>query len=137
MGSRPRRAAAALAAGFGLDVEPLLAQPDAVAPALLLPFAQRRAAAYAVADWSIVDSRWKLARRSLAHRLVRTGLWPPVGAIVTVCRRDAGLPAIIEASRPLGLPEDLNWVLTLGRETSSAATSSTCSGANGTSRTGC
>ena len=99
----------------GLDVEQLLARPDAAAPALLLPLAQRRAAAYAVANWSIVDSRWKLARRSLAYRLVRTGLWPPVGAIVTVCHRDAALPAIIEASRPLGLPEELEWVLTLGQ----------------------
>jgi hypothetical protein len=102
--------------GFnGLDVQRLLARPDSIAPALLLPIEQPRASAYAIAHWSIVDRRWKLIRRSVAQGLARRRLWPPVGSIVTVCQRSPSPPAIIDAARSLGLPSEVEWVLSLGK----------------------
>jgi hypothetical protein len=98
-----------------LDVQRLLARPDSTAPALLLSLEQPRASAYAIGHWSIVDRRWKLARRAVAQGLVRRRLWPPVGSFVTVCQRDPALPAIVGAARPLGLPAELEWVLSLGK----------------------
>lgn len=109
-GRSPRRLQAK-----GLDVQRLLARPSAAAPALLLALDQQRAAAYAVGHWSVVDRRWKLARRALAARLVRSGCWPPIGSIVTVCQREAAAPAILQEAGGLGLPAELDWVLTLGQ----------------------
>jgi len=99
----------------GFHVQRLLARPDSVSPGLLLPLEQRQATSYAIAHWSIVDHRWKLLRRAVAYRLARNGLWPPIGSIVTVCQNDAVAPAIIDAARALGLPHDVEWVLSLGR----------------------
>jgi hypothetical protein len=99
----------------GLDVQRLVARPSAAAPALLLALDQPRAAAYAVGHWSIVDRRWKLARRALAARLVRSGRWPPIGSMVIVCQRRAAAPAIVQEAGALGLPAELDWVLTLGQ----------------------
>jgi hypothetical protein len=99
----------------GLSMQRLVARPDSIAPALLLPLEQPHASAYAIGHWSIVDRRWKLVRRSVAQRLARWNLWPPVGSIVTVCQRNPALPAIVETARPLGLPAELEWVLSLGK----------------------
>jgi hypothetical protein len=98
-----------------LDVQRLLARPDSIAPALLLPLEQPRATGYAISHWSIVDRRWKLVRRAVAQSLAHRRLWPPFGPFVTVCQRDPALPAIVEAARPLGLPAELEWVLSLGK----------------------
>jgi hypothetical protein len=99
----------------GLEIQRFVARPNAVAPALLLPLEQGRPAAYAIGHWSIVDRRWKIARRAVAKSLVRQKRWPAVGSIVTVAQPTSALPAIIDAARELGLPRDLGWVLTLGQ----------------------
>jgi hypothetical protein len=108
---RPRRSLRS--AGF--DVQRLVARPDAMAPALLLPLEQRRASSYAIEHWSVVDRRWKVVRRGVAQRLARRGMWPPVGSIVTVCQRRRVPPGIVKAARPVGLPADVDWVLSLGK----------------------
>lgn len=97
------------------DVQRLIARPDSTAPALLLSLEQPHASAYAIRHWSIVDRRWKVFRRGVAQSLARRRVWPSVGSIVTVCQRNSALPAIVEAARPLGLPAELEWALSLGQ----------------------
>jgi hypothetical protein len=97
------------------NVQRLLARPTAAEPALLLPLEQRLPTSYAIAQWSIVDRRWKVARRFVAQHLAAAGLWPRAGSIITTCQRRQALPRIVAEARSLGLPEELEWALSLGK----------------------
>jgi hypothetical protein len=63
----------------------------------------------------VLDRGWKVTRKEVAQRLLRRGWWPPIGSIVTVWQRAGGSPAIVDATRALGLPTGMSWFLALGR----------------------
>lgn len=111
-GSRERT----LRAGDAYATRRLLVRPTHERPSLALPLDQPRAASYALAQWSVLDRRWKRARMEAARVLVARGLFPPwASPLVTVGSRAPGAPGMLVAARELGVHADAAWFLTLGQ----------------------
>jgi hypothetical protein len=92
----------------------LMARPSRHEPALLLPLDQRRSSAYAIDAWSVVDTSWKRARRTVARVVVPQG-WPGLPQVVTVASSASAPPYLVAAASDHGVPLDAEWVLTLGK----------------------
>jgi hypothetical protein len=102
--------------GTDYGVRRLLLRPTRERPTLALPLDQAAPVSYALERWSIVDRRWKTARRHMAQALVSRGLFPPwASPLVTVASRTDGPPAVVAAASELGVPGDARWFLTFGQ----------------------
>jgi hypothetical protein len=100
----------------GFAAQRLLLRPTRERPTLVLPVQHRRAAVYAVDHWSVVDRRWKVARRRAAGLLMSRQLLPSwASPVVTVGVRATAPPFFIEAARQFAVPTDGGWALTLGQ----------------------
>ena len=94
----------------------LILRPTRERPTLALPLDQRAPVSYALERWSVVDRRWKAARRHAAHALSSRGLFPSwASPVVTVASRAEGSPAVVAAARELDVPGDARWFLTFGQ----------------------
>ncbi|MBA3432487.1 MAG: hypothetical protein H0U08_00165 [Actinobacteria bacterium] len=94
----------------------LLLRPTRERPTLALPLDQPAPVSYALERWSVVDRRWKSARKRAARALVSRGLFPSwASPVVTVATRDAGPPTLVAAAGEFGVPSDANWFLTFGQ----------------------
>jgi hypothetical protein len=89
----------------------LLPVPVHANPLLLVPIAQRRAAAYGVGHEVVHEERWKATRNRAAAGLLRAGLFPPVRGTITTASPAARPPAFVAAARDLGVEPDRCWVL--------------------------
>jgi hypothetical protein len=89
----------------------LLPIPVHADPVLLVPMAQRRAAAYGVGHGVGHEERWKARRNRAAAGLFRAGLFPPVRGTITTASPAAGPPALVAAARDLGVEPDRCWIL--------------------------
>jgi Phosphotransferase enzyme family len=98
----------------GFTAHRLLARPRREAPAILLPLDQRRPSEYAIGAWSVVDRRWKRVRRDVA-RVVVPRAWPVLPHVVTAAAHSSAPPYLVAAARDHGIPDDVEWVLTLGK----------------------
>jgi hypothetical protein len=98
----------------GLTVHRLLARPRREGPAILVPLEQRRPSEYAIGAWSVVDRRWKRVRRAVARIVLPRG-WPVLPQVVTAAARSSAPPYLVAAAGEHGVPDDVEWVLTLGQ----------------------
>jgi hypothetical protein len=102
--------------GSDYSARRLLLRPTRERPTLALPLDQPAPVSYALARLSVVDRRWKAARKQVARALVSRGLFPPwASPVVTVATRAAGPPTMIAGAGELGVPRDANWFLTFGQ----------------------
>ena len=100
----------------GYHAERLLLRPSRARPTLVLPLEHRRASAYAIERWSVLDQRWKVLRMRAARSLISRDLFPSwFSSIVTIGTRTEADPFMIAASRDLGLGSVDGWALTLGQ----------------------
>jgi hypothetical protein len=94
----------------------LLLRPTRERPTLALPFDQPEPTSYALERWSVVDRRWKAARKLAARALVARGLFPSwASPVITVATRATGPPTFVAAAGDLGVPNDAGWFLTFGQ----------------------
>ena len=94
----------------------LLLRPSRERPTLALPLDQPTPISYALERWSVVDRRWKVARRRTASALASRKLFPSwASPVVTVATRAAGPPTFVAAAGELGVPSDASWFLTFGQ----------------------
>lgn len=94
----------------------LLLRPTRERPTLALPLDQPAPVSYALESWSVVDRRWKAARKRAARALVSRGLFPSwASPVVTVATQAAGPPTFVAAAGELGVPRDTDWFLTFGQ----------------------
>jgi len=89
--------------------------PDIAAPDLVLPLARSAPARYALQRWRPADTGLKRARNAAVAGLVHAGAFPPVRPLQIAGVRSAGPPFLVRAAQPLGVPQDVDWFLTLGQ----------------------
>lgn len=88
-------------------------------PALLLPLDRPRGARYALLSLSAPPGRAKRLRNRVMAEATRFSVTPP--GTLTIATREPRPPRLVGAALELGLPDDLDWVLTLGRATERGA----------------
>jgi hypothetical protein len=110
-----RRGARALGAAYP-SLARFLPIPTIEAPELVLPLAFPRAAAYAIANWTLPSSWYRRVRNRILLFLLERGSVPDVRPAVAVGASEGGPPFVVVAARDagVGLRADGEWFLTLG-----------------------
>ena len=107
-----RRGRALAAAGF--DVAHYFPLPDPAKAEVLLPLGRYRQVRHGL-DRSPPSVAWKRGRNRVVARLLGWGVAPPGRIVTTVASRPAGPPFLIAAAAPLGIPRDVDWLLSPGQ----------------------
>ena len=94
----------------GWDFLPI---PSFAEPAVLLPLDDPRAARYALSRLSAPPSLPKVLRNRAIGAAIAAGVKPP--GTFTVATREGRQPYLVRAAMEMGLPDDLDWLLALGR----------------------
>lgn len=81
---------------------------------LVLPLDQPLPTRYAIERWAIPDRRWKQVRNRVVGVLAHQRRLPEIRPTVAIGTRRTGAPFIVDAARPLGLPEHVEWFMALG-----------------------
>lgn len=99
----------------GLRGERVLPMPSLDQPSLLIPVDRSGPASYALSQLTLPPTRAKQLRNRLIARAIAARVRLP--RVVTLASRDGAPPPLIAAGVRLGLPEEIEWVLSLGRTT--------------------
>jgi hypothetical protein len=99
----------------GYRLRRFLPLPSLARPSLLVPVDRPRVARYALANLSVPAGLVKTIRNGLAGLLVTARLPLPLPGTVVLASRSAGGPSTLRPASALGLPEELDWLLVLGR----------------------
>jgi hypothetical protein len=97
--------------GSSLLVRRYVAAPSVEEPRLLISLDHRRAAAYALENWSLASTPRRRVRNRAARILLGRGMFPEVRPLVTVVTRSAEQPFLVAAAAPFGVPPDAEWFL--------------------------
>lgn len=88
--------------------------PSSRTPHLIVPVDRPLVARYALETWTFSDSRRQRLRNRLARAAIALGAFPDLKRSLTVGSRHEGPPFVLAAARPLGIPAEADWFLTLG-----------------------
>lgn len=99
----------------GMEAVAVLVRPEAESPRLLIPLGERKAAAYAITQWSAGDTRRRSFRNAIAARAAAHGALPEFEPVISVGVSEGRRPPyFVRAAEPLGVPADSGWFMTCG-----------------------
>jgi hypothetical protein len=102
----------------GYSAERYLARPSVENPVILIPVDRSTPTRFALEHWLRPPTRLKQMRNRAAIRLLSQGIVPPPRTsrtFVTIGAPNEGLPWLIDAAAGLGVPGDVEWLLTPGQ----------------------
>jgi hypothetical protein len=99
----------------GYTAQGFLPLPSLDAPGFLVPLDRPGPARYVLHRAIAPSRRWKRARNHVVAALLARGVAPPRTELLSIGVRQPGPPFLVRAAEALGIPSDVDWLLSPGQ----------------------